>query len=402
MDELSEQAKKAKVLVAQPNYTNSFSSEVHVNHLECTVEWTRAGMWPMVQEAYERGLADAHIPEAEREDLDVEQQLLYNFQIVGRTFVHFARTQMADVAVKGGYSHILWFDDDALISPEYLPKMIDHDVDVVIAPYPMRRPAYEIGVLRSTAYRCNACEWYGYLLWDYETEKVVVLDTMPDPEGMEEETGPVACPPNDDEVFCPSCNSKDLWRDFHNHKAYRNLSALHNLDQGMMSVDGGGTHAMLIKTEVLTDRRGVVGGPAAMPPEVQEIIDTLKNNLTSSQIKKYDHYLGDLPDETSTFYEENQQGKPYFLMPKRGTEDMYWCYRARRKGVEIWCDTDMFAPHLGFAPVITKGFRVKSEEDRYQLNGNGSKREVQLTELQDDNGAIRRPVLQQSKVGNLV
>jgi hypothetical protein len=159
---------------------------------------------------------------------------------------------------------------------------------------------------------------------------------------------------------------------------------------------------MLVKTEVFTERRGVEGGPASMPPEVQEIIDMIKSNLKPGQQKKYDHYLGDLPDETSTFYEENQEGKPYFLMPKRGTEDMYWCYRARRKGIEIWCDTDLFAPHLGFAPVITKGFRTQVEEGQYQLKGKGKPREVQLTEVDDANGAIRRPVLQQSKVGNLV
>jgi len=31
---------------------------------------------------------------------------------------------------------------------------------------------------------------------------------------------------------------------------------------------------------------------------------------------------------------------------------MYFCYRMKCKGAKVWCDTDVFAPHVGFAPII--------------------------------------------------
>jgi hypothetical protein len=175
--------------------------------------------------------------------------------IVGRTFVHFARSQMCDIATKGGYTHIFWLDDDAIIDPLILPKFLELDKEVVIAPYPMRRPVYEIGVLRSTGYKCNKCDHYSYHIFDYEKQEVVVLDTLDEVvHGSEEaEAGPAGCPPNDDEIFCPECGAgiEGMWRDFHNHKAYKNISLLHNCDRGLMDVDGGGTHCMLVNVETL-------------------------------------------------------------------------------------------------------------------------------------------------------
>jgi len=373
MVEVSEKAKEARILVATPNYTNQFSSEVYTSHVQCAVDWTKLG-------------------------------LTFNMTVVGRTFVHFARSQMVDLALKGDWTHILWLDDDAVIEPSVLPRFLEHDKEVMIAPYPMRRPTYEIGVLRSTAYKCNECNWYGYQIWSYDTQEVVILDDL-EKTGYDEH-GPIGCPPNDDEISCPKCNSKSLWRDFHNHKSYKNLSAVHNLDNGIMEVDGGGTHCMLVNCDVF-NKRGEQGGPSAMPAEVEEIVGIIKKNLGPEQIDKYDHYLGDIPDETSTFYEEDQAGKPYFLMPKRGTEDMYWCYRARRKLIDIYCDTDTFAPHVGFAPVITRAFRDQVEMQKHHLDDKqfGKKREVQLTESDKEGDGplpVRKAGVDRGKVGNLV
>lgn len=455
--------KDARVLVATPNYTNEFASEAHVSHLEAIVNWTN---W----------------------------DINFNNVIVGRTFVQFARTQMSAMALtpedekqpvghplyKPKYTHILWIDDDACIEPSILPKFILHNKDIVIAPYPMRRPGYEIGVLSSTAYRCQQCNWYGFILYSYDAGKVVVLDKLEkhtdkqlydmlisvsgigpkiarqisdsmssaafrelvfaedwkalmqisrigldlahrlvkelkDCVGLiedqdEEEKGPNGCPPRAEEEVCPKCESTDLWRDFHNHASYRNLSVLYNLDRGLIEVDGGGTHCMLAKTEAFYDRRGEVGGINAMPPAVQALIDKFNDEFTEEDHANYDHYLGDLPDETTTFYEENAAGKPYFLMPKRGTEDMYWCYRAKRKGVKVYCDTDTFAPHIGFAPVITKAVRREFEAQKLHLDSSKfAKKEggiVKLQELQkngeDHSMPIRKPVVHADKIGNLV
>lgn len=259
MDWKSEDFQDVKVLVATPNYTNLFTSEVHTNHIECAVKWKEWG-------------------------------IEYNWTIVGRTFVHFARTQAMEAMVAGGFTHIFWVDDDAIVPPELLPRFLKHDKEIMIAPYPMRRPKHEIGVLISTV------------------------------------------------------------GDFHNHESYRNLN-LSDMDQGVIEVDGGGTHCMLVKRDVVDARGGGDDSPDPYPEDLKELLDS----LNTDQRKKIDHYVGNLPDEHMSLLEENDElKKPYFMMPKSGTEDMYFCYRAKKKGVKIWCDTDVFSGHVGFYPVITR------------------------------------------------
>lgn len=224
------------VLIATPNYMNVFSAEAHVSHSAAMCHWTKIG-------------------------------LKFNNVIVGRTFVHFARTQLCELAIKGGYTHIFWVDDDAIIDENLLPKLVNHDKDVIVTPYPMRKPPHEIGVLVST-------------------------------------TG-----------------------DYKDHDSYRNLT-IEDLDKGLVEVDGGGTHAMLMKTEVL-----------------------LKSGISDMD-----------DDQWYSLEEENKIGRPFVMMPKTGTEDMYMCYRLKLKGVEIWCDTNEFAGHVGFAPVVTRAYRETMED----------------------------------------
>lgn len=255
-----------KVLIATPNYQNIFESQVHANHIDCVDTWIRGG-------------------------------LNFSWTIIGRTFVHFARTQMCQVAMEGGFTHILWLDDDAIIDPNILPRFIEHDKDVVIAPYPLRKMPHEIGVLKST-------------------------------------TG-----------------------NFHDHPSYKNIT-IADLDQGLIEVDGGGTHCMLIKTSIL-QMAGETTDDGVIPDELYEIMDRIENDEDRILAK---NYIGVKPDTSNrSFEEEDNQGIPYFVMPKRGTEDMYWCYRAKRKGIEIWCDTDVFADHMGFTPVITRAWREHAE-----------------------------------------
>ena len=149
-----------------------------------------------------------------------------------------------------------------------------------------------------------------------------------------------------------------------------------------------------------------------MPSEIEEIVQILRDNLRPDQVRKYDHYLGDIPDETSNFEEEYHQGKPYFMMPKKGTEDMYWCYRALRKGIKIYCDTDEFAAHIGFPPVITKGFRTQAEKKKLFKNNNGSFSPVdsiELTTIQGEESGgndkmlpVRKPGVHMDKASNLI
>jgi hypothetical protein len=244
---------------------NLFSAEVHMNHVECAVAWTKA---------------DIH----------------FKWLVIGRTFVHFARSQACHLALLGNYTHILWLDDDAIISPDLLARYIAYDKDIVITPYFMRRPPYECGVLKST-------------------------------------TG-----------------------DFHDHRTYRNLTTA-DLHQGLIEVDGGGTHAMLIKTSVL-QKAGSNESTDACDPRLRAFV----NGLTEEERLIVDHHVGTLPDESMSLEDEDRLGyKAFFVMPKAGTEDMLFCYRAKRKGVRIYCDTDATAGHVGFPPVVTEAFCARSE-----------------------------------------
>ena len=116
-----------KVLVATPNYTNWFTSEVHTNHVNCVSSWKKWG-------------------------------IDFNWMIVGRTFVHFARSQVCQAAVDGKFTDIFWLDDDAIIDPEILPRYLAHAKDIMITPYPMRKSPFQIGVLSSIVYNCRDCK----------------------------------------------------------------------------------------------------------------------------------------------------------------------------------------------------------------------------------------------------
>lgn len=263
----------ANVLVATPNYTNLYTAEVHQNHVECAVVWSKAG-------------------------------IRFKWLVIGRTFVHFARTQACQTALLADFTHIFWIDDDALISPDLLPKYLQHDKEVIITPYFMRRPPFECGILKST-------------------------------------TG-----------------------DFHDHASYRNLTTA-DLHKGLIEVDGGGTHAMLIQTSTLR-KRGDNNQPEACDSRLKAFIE----RMSAEEREVIDHHVGTLPDESLTMEEEDQKGiKAFFFMPKAGTEDMLWCYRAKRKGVKIWCDTDATAGHMGFSPVITEAMCARAEAMKTPTGG---------------------------------
>lgn len=337
-----------KIFIVTPNYTNLFSSETHSNHVECVSQWSKWG-------------------------------LDYSWAIIGRTFVHFARTNGCKAAIDGGFTHIFWLDDDAIISPELLPRFISFDKDVVICPYPMRRSPFEIGVLSSTSFQCRACDHY------FTTDGIWVTE----------------------DVACPVCASRDVWRDFHNHKTYHNMTT-RDLDRGLVEVDGGGTHAMLVKVEALTKARGFAppkpGEPLekdniSYPPEMIRVYNTLCANLGDKDRDTLNHYIGDLPDQSMTFEEENADGKPFFIMPKTGTEDMYWCYRAKCKGIGIYCDTDSFADHVSFPPVITRRFTEQAER---AISHGIRPEELNLTRVDGDHGGRDHTRIRVDKAANLV
>lgn len=112
------------------------------------------------------------------------------------------------------------------------------------------------------------------------------------------------------------------------------------LDHGLREVAAIGTHAMLIKTEVFTRK----GNPHHGAPDVPDT------------------------DDWASFADEHARGKLYFVMPRMGTEDTYFCLRAKRKGFGVYCDTDCWADHVASPTIITKTHaeevaRVKATEN---------------------------------------
>ncbi len=111
------------------------------------------------------------------------------WRVVKRTFICKARTMIVNDAIDIGADYILWLDDDAVIRPDVLPRLLSHDKDIVITPYPLRCPPYLCGVLKSTI------------------------------------------------------------GDFENQASWVNLD-WEDLNRGLIEVDGGGTHCMLTKTKI--------------------------------------------------------------------------------------------------------------------------------------------------------
>jgi hypothetical protein len=227
---------RAKVLVGLPNYHETMSRQVVMNRMSMIKHWAYAGV--ETQEA-----------------------------TVGRLFIHFARSALVEAAIAGGYTHIFFVDDDALVPTDTLPRFIAHDVDIVGVPYPGRHPPHEICV-----------------------------------------------------KIADGCG-------FWEHDKLRNVT-LEELDKGLVKCAAVGTHAMLIKTEVFT----------AIPPSGHRAPLATGHDDHRSFMQEYKDGDGPLP----------------FAMPRHGTEDMYFCYRALRKGFGVYCDTDTWADHEGLPQTIGK------------------------------------------------
>ena len=265
-----------RVLVVTPNYTNWVTAETHINHVETVSMWKKWG-------------------------------LKTNWMIIGRTFVQFARSQGVQAMLDGGFTHLFFVDDDAIIDPHLLPKYVQHDKHIMITPYPMRKSPFQIGILSSVSYYCRDCRHR----WECP--------------------GDVTPPPT---LPCPEC-SKTTPRDYHEHAMYRNFTTK-DLNQGLVQVDGGGTHAMLIKREVFTKsygfpkpRRGeqLSDDNRSYPEKALDVIHEFQDMSDDPKKRQlFDHYLGDVPDQSMSFEEEWKiDQKPFFVMPKVGTEDMLYC-----------------------------------------------------------------------------
>lgn len=204
----------AKIVIGTPNYTGDMTSDVAVAMSRCIQAWSKK------HEIY--------------------------WVVIKRTFICKARSMIVHEAAKLNADYLLWIDDDAIVEVDTLEKLLEADKDIIMVPYPLRRPPYQCGVLRS---RTGNYEDQGqYTTLDWETE----------------------------------------------------------LNKGVVEVDGGGTHCMLTKMDVY---------------------------------------------RTIAY--------PWFVLaPQGGTEDMYFCLMAKRRGYKVYCHTDLRSGHVGWAEVLTEGNHI--------------------------------------------
>jgi hypothetical protein len=177
-------------------------------------------------------------------------EITVEWHIMRRSFVHIARNNIVNQARLFGADYLWWVDDDCVLPQDLniLPRLIDHDKDIVIVPYFLRVKPHRVGVLNS-----------------------------PDIEYVE---------------------------------GYKNIKKS-DLKKGLVEVSGGGTHCMLVNMKVY---------------DAMEL--------------------------------------PWFALPEYGgTEDMYMCLKAKRLGFGVWCDTDIEAGHVGYAPVITSKDCIDENEN---------------------------------------
>jgi len=151
---------------------------------------------------------------------------------------------------------------------------------------------------------------------------------------------------------------------------------------------------MLIKTETLL-KKGEGTSEESLPTELYDAFDRLteKERILAKQ------FLGEPPKTNQSFQDEDKDGLPYFIMPKSGTEDMFWCYRAKRKGIRIYCDTDVFAGHMGFTPVVTRQWREHVERN---AEGNPDSTKPYLSIIPGDTDVRNHYAMMRDKAANLV
>ena len=63
-------------------------------------------------------------------------------KIVSGTLVYIARNRLAQAALDGGYTHVLWLDSDMVFKPDIVEDLAFCDKDMVCGAFVMRRPQF--------------------------------------------------------------------------------------------------------------------------------------------------------------------------------------------------------------------------------------------------------------------
>lgn len=73
--------------------------------------------------------------------LQAELPFRLHFEVVGNTYVSFARNTLAAWAIEHDFDDVLWVDDDMLYTVEHLRRILSHPQDIIVgAVYCKRKP----------------------------------------------------------------------------------------------------------------------------------------------------------------------------------------------------------------------------------------------------------------------
>lgn len=131
-----------KIVIGTPNYTSNMDTDVAVNMARCIRSWSKKH--------------DIH------------------WLVVKRTFVCKARMMIVQEAARLQADYVFWVDDDAIVNEDLLDSLLKHKKDIVMTPYPMRKPPYNCGVLRSSTGDIEDQTSYVNLDWDTDLRKGLV------------------------------------------------------------------------------------------------------------------------------------------------------------------------------------------------------------------------------------
>ena len=73
----------------------------------------------------------------------------YDVNFFGSTLVYDARNYLAESAINGQYTHVLWLDADMIFKPDLFDRLYAHGKDIVTGVYHARRPPHRSCIFTS-------------------------------------------------------------------------------------------------------------------------------------------------------------------------------------------------------------------------------------------------------------
>lgn len=115
-----------------------------------------------------------------------EHNISYDIQFCSGTLVYIARDELAEKAMYGDYTHVLWLDADVVFPADTVDRLARHNFPLVSGAYVSRRPPYQPCVFTSLSppkrveqfpdklFRIEGCG-FGCILMDAQVLRKVYL-----------------------------------------------------------------------------------------------------------------------------------------------------------------------------------------------------------------------------------